>query len=229
MSRFGMTNSWMGEIFGDPEQLRWPLFEYEYSFDRMQVQNVFASILDWLELNDGGVDWVQVPNVVLATQGKHTPFGWNRNAKKYLIFELDVTAFGTRVRVLAAPTLSGMTEVSSRKTETRETWALLLEELWSSMGDPKSESRIALLRLRHDSSFEEGRERANAMIAVLPFPMTVALIATFVMWLLSTRAGLTYLQVPGIISMTILLILWQFLTYAVVRRVRRDKRLDEHK
>ena len=219
-------DSWMAEVF-DPAMSEWPLFEYRYSLDRGQIKSVFDSIIDWLNKNDGSIYWVQVPNTVLAIQGKHTLFGWNKNAKKYLIIELSETVFGTQVNILAAPTLAGVTEVRSMSRETKEAWALLLEDFFQGIGDRRSVSRISSLRLRHDSELDECRELANKMIAVLPVLMTLALVATFLMWLLSARAGASYLEVPQIISMTVLLILWQFMTYAVVRRIISDRKLTD--
>jgi amino acid transporter len=97
------------------------------------------------------------------------------------------------------------------------------------MGDAKSASRVADIRLRRDSAKDRGRERANRMIVILPVVMVSVLIATFLMWLLSTRTSATYLETPQVFSMTILLILWQLMTYAVVKRVAGDEKLDEQR
>lgn len=226
MPKFDVMDSWTEEVFRIPH---WPTFEYDYDFDRRRPGDVFESILVWLERNEGTVQMVQVPNAILVTQGRHTLFGWSKNARKYLLFELKETAFGAHVHVIASPTLSGVTDVRSMMRETHETWAFLLEELWQSMGDAKSASRVADIRLRRDSAKDRGRERANRMIVILPVVMVSVLIATFLMWLLSTRTSATYLETPQVFSMTILLILWQLMTYAVVKRVAGDEKLDEQR
>lgn len=214
--------SWVEKAFGAPD---WPVFEYDYEFDRRQPDDVFESIIAWLAQNGGAVRWAQEPNAALAVQGRHTFYGWNKDSKKYLVFELTATPFGCSVHVIAAPTKLGMTEVSAMRREVREDWAFLLEELWGSMGDKKSAARVADLRLRSVRASDPGRELVNKMIAVLSIIMTLVILVTFLLWVLVTQAGADYLEVPQIISMTILLVLWQMMTYAVVKRVASDRRL----